>query len=32
MPYDDWATIYRLRLQVEHEARLPGSTGPADGS
>jgi len=32
MPYDDWATIYRLRLQVEHEARLPGSTGQAHGS
>ncbi len=32
IPYDDWETIYRLRLQVEHERRLPGATGPADGS
>lgn len=32
VPYDDWETLYRLRLQVEHEARLPGATGPADGS
>lgn len=32
IPYDDWQTIYRLRLQVEHEQRLPGATGPADGS
>ncbi len=32
IPYDDWQTLYRLRLQVEHEGRLPGATGPADGS
>ena len=32
IPYGDWETLYRLRLQVEHEARLPGATGPADGS
>lgn len=31
IPYDDWETLYRLRLQVEHEARLPGATGPAGG-
>lgn len=32
IPYDDWETIYRLRLQVEHERRMPGATNPADGS
>lgn len=32
IPYGDWETLYRLRLQVEHEKRLPGATGPADGS
>jgi hypothetical protein len=32
VPYRDWETLYRLRLQVEHETRLPGATGPADGS
>ena len=32
VPYGDWETLYRLRLQVEHETRLPGATGPADGS
>ena len=31
-PYDDWETLYRLRLQVEQERRLPESTTPADGS
>jgi hypothetical protein len=30
-PYDDWETLYRLRLQVEQERRLPASTAPADG-
>ncbi len=32
IPYGDWETLYRLRLQVEHETRLPGGTGPAAGS
>jgi hypothetical protein len=32
IPYGDWETLYRLRLQVEHETRVPGATGPADGS
>jgi hypothetical protein len=32
VPQGDWETLYRLRLQVEHETRLPGATGPADGS
>jgi hypothetical protein len=31
-PYDEWETLYRLRLQVEQERRLPDSTTPADGS
>jgi hypothetical protein len=31
-PYDDWETLYRLRLQVEQERRLTDSTTPADGS
>lgn len=31
-PYDEWETLYRLRLQVEQERRLPNSTTPADGS
>jgi hypothetical protein len=29
-PYDEWETLYRLRLQVEQERRLPDSTAPAD--
>jgi len=34
VPYDDWETLYRLRLQVENQARLPdasepGTSGPA---
>jgi hypothetical protein len=32
VPYDDWETLYRLRLQVEHEAGVPGATGPAGAS
>ena len=32
VPQEDWETLYRLRLQVEHETRFPGATGPADGS
>jgi hypothetical protein len=28
-PYDEWETLYRLRLQVEQERRLPDSTAPA---
>jgi hypothetical protein len=32
VPYDDWETLYRLRLQVEQDRRLPESTAPADGS
>jgi hypothetical protein len=31
-PYDEWETLYRLRLQVEQERRLPDSSTPADGS
>jgi hypothetical protein len=31
-PYDQWETLYRLRLQVEQERRLPEATSPADGS
>ncbi len=31
-PLGDWETLYRLRLQVEQERRLPESTAPADGS
>ena len=32
VPYGDWETLYRLRLQVEHDTRLPGATGPASRS
>ena len=31
-PYDDWETLYRLRLQVEQERRLADASTPADGS
>ena len=29
IPYDEWETVYRLRLQVENEARLPDASAPA---
>lgn len=29
IPYDEWETIYRLRLQVENEVRLPDASNPA---
>ncbi|MHB8460665.1 MAG: hypothetical protein ACYDAK_12440 [Candidatus Limnocylindrales bacterium] len=31
-PYDEWETLYRLRLQVEVERRLPDAIGPASAS
>ena len=31
-PYDEWETLYRLRLQVEQERRLPDSTAPAEAA
>jgi len=31
-PYDEWETLYRLRLQVEQERRLPDSTSPAEAA
>ncbi len=31
-PYDDWETLFRLRLQVEQERRLVDSSTPADGA
>jgi hypothetical protein len=32
VPYDEWETLYRLRLQVEQERRLPDSTAPAEAA
>ena len=29
--YDDWETLYRLRLQVENQARLPDASEPGTG-
>jgi hypothetical protein len=29
VPYDEWETLYRLRLQVENEVRLPDASVPA---
>ncbi len=31
-PYDEWETLYRLRLQIEQERRLPDSTSPAEAA
>jgi hypothetical protein len=31
-PYDEWETLYRLRLQIEQERRLPGSSAPAEAA
>ena len=31
-PYDEWETLYRLRLQVEQERRLPDSSAPAEAA
>ncbi len=31
-PYDEWETLYRIRLQVEQERRLADSSTPADGT
>lgn len=31
-PYDEWETLYRLRLQVEQERRLSDSTSPAEAA
>jgi hypothetical protein len=31
-PYDEWETLYRLRLEVEQERRLPDSTAPAEAA
>ncbi|MFL5749853.1 MAG: hypothetical protein ACJ767_04440 [Chloroflexota bacterium] len=28
VPYDDWETLYRLRLQVENETRIPDASEP----
>ena len=30
--YDDWETLYRLRLQVENQTRLPNASEPGTGS
>jgi hypothetical protein len=32
VPYDDWETLYRLRLQVENQTRLPDASEPGTGS
>ena len=32
VPYDDWETLYRLRLQVENQRRLPDASEPGTGS
>jgi hypothetical protein len=32
VPYDDWETLYRLRLQVENHVRIPGASEPGTGS
>jgi hypothetical protein len=32
VPYDEWETLYRLRLQVEQERRLPDRTAPAEAA
>jgi hypothetical protein len=31
-PYDEWETLYRLRLQIEQERRLPDSSAPAEAA
>jgi len=31
IPYDEWETLYRLRLQVENERRLGGTSRPGAG-
>jgi hypothetical protein len=31
VPYDDWETLYRLRLQVENQKRIPGASEPGTG-
>ncbi|HET9345105.1 MAG TPA: hypothetical protein VFO05_05320 [Candidatus Limnocylindrales bacterium] len=31
VPYDDWETLYRLRLQVENQTRLPDASEPGTG-
>jgi hypothetical protein len=32
VPPDDWETLYRLRLQVENQKRLPGASEPGTGA
>jgi hypothetical protein len=32
VPYEDWETLYRLRLQVENQKRLPDASEPGTGS
>ena len=32
VPYDEWETVYRLRLQVENQTRLPDASEPGTGS
>ena len=31
VPYDEWETLYRLRLQVENQKRIPGASEPGTG-
>jgi hypothetical protein len=32
VPFDDWETLYRLRLQVENQVRLPDASEPGTGA
>jgi hypothetical protein len=32
VPADDWETLYRLRLQVENQKRIPGASEPGTGA
>jgi hypothetical protein len=32
VPFDDWETLYRLRLQVENRVRLPDASEPGTGA
>jgi hypothetical protein len=32
VPYDDWETLYRLRLQVENQTRIAEASEPGTGS
>jgi hypothetical protein len=32
IPYDEWETLYRLRLQIENRRRLPDASEPGTGT